>query len=306
MSIKPKACVFIGFDRPELAEKTLPPLLTVPKLYLFCDGATEKNPHSQKIYRQIFEKVRLERKSLPTEIWTPRENFGPLKGPPTSLLWMLEKEKKGTIVEEDVLTTPEFHLSYSWALDTFEDEENILAISSGLPMASRFLHSPFVKTPLLLVWGWATWYAKIKDIPIPCHPPKLPQTLSLLETLHYRRLKQMLLSDPQYAWSPYIQLALLSQNKTVLFPQNKTTQNLGVNPQARRSRGTPDTPPEPLLWAPQEKTPILCPTLCPSYHLKLFKQKNGGLLQEVRTRLALRTKAKRIWRSLRNFSNTPP
>jgi hypothetical protein len=306
VAIQPKACVFIGFDRPELASKTLAPLLPLPKLYLFCDGATKENPKKQKIYRQIFEKVRRERNPLPTEIWTPPENFGPLQGPPAAFLWMLEKEKKGTIVEEDVLTTTDFHLSYSWALDAFENDPEVLAISSGLPQASDFLHHPFVKTPLLLVWGWATWYEKIKKIPIPCAPPPLPKTLSLLETLHYNRLKKTLLANPQYAWSPYIQLTLLAQKKQVLFPQNKTTQNLGIHPQARRSRGTPDTSPEPLLWSPTDTLPPFCPNLPPHHHHQLFKQKNGGLFQEIRTRLALRTKTKKIWTSLANLTKKKP
>jgi len=292
--VSPKPCVFIAFDRPDIGRITLAPLLELPKLYLFCDGPTPEHPSQQQEYKKIFEETRKHRKNLKTEIWTPPQNYGPLLGPPTAYLWMLEKEKSGTIVEEDVLTTPAFHNLSSWALENFEQDDTTIALSSGLPNCQNLIPTPYAKSNLLLVWGWGTWYEKIKDIPIP-HPAKPPQkNLSLLEQLHYQRLTRTLRDNPHYAWSPYLQLHLLHSQKKTLFPRYKTTQNLGVNPQARRSRGTPDTPPEiePTKSAPDRALA----TLSQKSNLTLFKKKHGGLLKEIRVRLAIKTRLKKLLR----------
>ena len=195
-----KPAIFIGFDRPDLGQVCLKPLLDLPKLYLFCDGPTENVPSTQKEYKIIFDKIKKQRRSLPTEIWTPHNNHGPLHGPPSAFFWMLEKEKRGTIVEEDVLTTPAFHAYASWALDTFENQEDIIALSSGVPSAFEHLNSPFSKSNLFLVWGWASWYNKIKNIkfPDPDITPHFPK-LGLLKRLHYQRLYRTLISNPHYA-----------------------------------------------------------------------------------------------------------
>jgi hypothetical protein len=293
----PKACVFIGFDRPKIAEKTLRPLKDLPILYLFCDGPTETHPTCQKEYRILFEEIAKKRKSLKTEIWTPEKNYGPLQGPPTAFHWMLEKEKSGTIVEEDVLTTPQFHHLAQWALDTYQDDPNIIALSSGLPNSHTLIPTQVAKSNLLLVWGWATWYEKIQPIKIPDSPLKpIPKNakLSLLEKLHYQRIARQLKKNPEYAWSPYIQRYILCENKQTLFPKYKLTQNLGIHPQARRSRGTPDPNPEIAQITPKEgidgEKENKTHKLHPSENLKLFKKKHGNLLQEIRTQLAIRTR----------------
>jgi len=298
-----KPAIFIGFDRPDLGQVCLKPLLDLPKLYLFCDGPTENVPSTQKEYKIIFDKIKKQRRSLPTEIWTPHNNHGPLHGPPSAFFWMLEKEKRGTIVEEDVLTTPAFHAYASWALDTFENQEDIIALSSGVPSAFEHLNSPFSKSNLFLVWGWASWYNKIKNIkfPDPDITPHFPK-LGLLKRLHYQRLYRTLISNPHYAWSPYIQFYLLKNNKSIIFPKYKTTQNIGISPTARRTKGQADTPPEPL---PENlRLSSFLPHLSQREELLIFKKKNGGWYKELRVRLAIRSKAAKLKRllSLKNLS----
>ena len=299
MNTNEAACLFIGFDRPNLGKITLEPLMGLQTLYLFCDGPTPKTPNKQREYKTLFEKIRALRTGKKTEIWLPEKNHGQLLGPPSAFHWMLKEEKEGTIVEEDVLTTPYFHQSCAEQLVYHRNNPNILAISSGLPNAYKTLRSPYSQSNLLLVWGWATWYHKIKDIPIP--PQKLPniqslQLPNLQLILHYQRLKNLLEKNPDYAWSPYLQFYLLAAKKKTLFPRYKSTQNLGIAPKARRSRGNPDIPPQTPNTKTDTKTDTTdsYPILTSIENMMLFKEKHGNLIGEIRTRLAIRTRINKL------------
>jgi hypothetical protein len=226
-------------DRPSSAQKVLNALTKYPPrdLYLFLDSGAQNENETMSLFTST--KKERELRGLNTEIWKTEKNLGPKLGPLTAINWIMAKEGEGIILEEDVVPHPNMPLIYSWALHQWRDEPQIGAISGGLPYTS-FLRPGFTESRLLNVWGWATWKNRISDASLePLSPKTVKESYSKLSSfagrLHYKRELGLLLNNPEYCWSYYIQNHFLKEGIHCLIPSTKLCQNIGIGPAARRT-----------------------------------------------------------------------
>jgi len=292
--------LFIGYNRPKLAERTLYRLRNADPLYIFLDGNAPTQ--SRRAYLELIDSTIKDRKHARTELLLSDKNLGPMEGPWKAIRWALEKEGEAAIVEEDILIEPEFLQAYWHGLKTFRENKAILALSSSTK-TPRIPHgtSPWFHQKLLLVWGWATWWDRIQNIEAPHtlwktdRKPILGNLETLLGKLYLGREFDMLARNPNYAWSYYIQQHLLAHDKFTLGPAAKLTHNLGVGTGSLRTKQGKDGQPDPqksremIQNLPNPPEPYSRKT-----ERALEKEKFGSLLHEIRNRLQIKTRIKNL------------
>lgn len=287
---EPTPILIICFDRPEKAALLLSRIKHLPnKLYLFRDGGGSDH------FRRLFEETKKMRAEGATKILIEKTNLGGRDGPWRAIRWFFSEVPSGIILEEDIVPAPEMFECYSKALKAFSEDRTVFALGSA---PNKNVKAPgketWTRSPLLLVWGWATWADRIKgcEIPNTIWQEKgrnlLKDFKSLTAKLYLTREMKKLEANPKYCWSYYLQLHALANGLDILIPETKLARNSGVGPSARRSRTNPDGRPLPLSCATMAKKPAGANNRCKVWQKKVEKAKFVGLIHEIRNRLKLR------------------
>lgn len=286
--------LLICFDRPEMAEQLLTEMHAKKaedqptKLFLFRDGGGNDDFH------RIFQETANKRAEGTTEILMPETNLGSRNGPWHAIQWFFSHVPAGIVLEEDLQLAQEMLECYSKALKAFDDNKSIFALGSSpnhnVAPAGRH---PWTKSPLLFVWGWASWTDRITK----CQTPNLiwqengKKTLAKIQTLtgrlHLQREFKKLEINPEYCWSYYPQLHALYHKLDILIPETKLTKNVGINKLARRTNNHPDDPTIPADTKQMLNKEPMANEYNPIYQKRIELAKFIGLVQEIRTRLQL-------------------
>lgn len=293
--------LLICFDRPAQAAKTIQALQNTPcELYLFRDGGGEDK--DREAFAELFKETERTREAK-TRSRLEEKNHGHRDGPKEALRWFFSQVSAGIILEEDILPAAEMVETYSKALKFFEKDTTIFALGSA-PNKNVVAPGPlpWTRSPLFLVWGWASWADRI-------HPCQIPNSLwekfenqmlkpfaSLTAKLYLDREFKNLAKNPQYCWSYYLQFHALTSGKDILIPETKLTQNQGINGKARRTKSNPDQAPTPEECnAVNKKDPGANPNER-EWQRKIEKAKFISLFHELRNRLQIRKKVLFLFR----------
>jgi hypothetical protein len=285
----PAPVLIICYDRPEKAALLLAHLRDVPnKLFLFCDGGGSEE------FEALFAEVKAMRPEGATECLILEKNLGHRDGPWQAIQWFFSQVDAGIILEEDIMPAPRMLECYSRGLAAFADDKSVFALGSA---PNKNVAAPgkesWTRSPLFLVWGWATWADRIKACELPNDLWKKhgKALLSRFETLGARlyltREMWKLEANPSYCWSYYPQLHALANKLDILIPETKLTKNSGVGPSARRSKTNPDTRPDPRACHHMARKPSGANKACGTWQRKVEKIKFLGLIHELRNRLEL-------------------
>lgn len=294
--------LLICYDRPSLAALCLEVILQDENpLYLFADGGASPS------FQRLFEETRLARKEKKTYIRIEKENLGPRDGPWEAIKWMLKAEGSGIILEEDLQPDPNFLEFYRKGLSAFAEDKSVAALGSAPKELPPFPgEETWARSPLFLVWGWATWWDRIADIDIPHQlwSEKRKTLLSPLETfagkLYLEREFDQLKKNPHFCWSYYPQQIFLEKKQHVLIPRAKFTTNLGIGINNRRTRhGKADGKISQAACAAAAQKPATTKPYSKEYQRAIEREKFGGIIQELRNRIQIRSRVKSIIKSFR-------
>ena len=148
------------FNRPIHLKKTLSSLkknllFNKSKIYIFADGAkTEKDLIDVDKVRNLVKNLKGFKKK---KIIFRKKNFGLAKNIISGVNYVLKKEKKIIVLEDDLITS-KFFLSYmNKSLDYYKKENKVASIHGYIyPLNKKnLLDNFFIKGADC--WGWGTW-----------------------------------------------------------------------------------------------------------------------------------------------------
>ena len=126
-------------------------------LYVFSDAAKkEKDFENVNKVREIINKIDGFKEVIVTEAET---NFGCANSVISGITKVINKHGKAIIVEDDILTAPNFLEFMNEALDRYENDKRIFSISGynvPMPIPENYKKPAFL-TYRYSSWGWATW-----------------------------------------------------------------------------------------------------------------------------------------------------
>ena len=161
--------VLFAYNRPAHLSKTLEALqantlASKSKLYIFSDAAkSEKDEQKVEKVRKIINSVK---GFFEINILESKENKGLAKSVISGVSKVIEKHGKAIILEDDLISTPNFLEYMNAALEFYEKFEKIAAISGYCPpieFPKNFSDKVFF-FPRNSSWGWATWQNRWKKI----------------------------------------------------------------------------------------------------------------------------------------------
>lgn len=154
--------VFFVYNRPKHTETVLNALKknTLAKdslLYVFSDAAKkEKDFENVNKVREIVNKIDGFKKVFVTEAKT---NIGCADSIISGIAKVINEHGKAIIIEDDILTAPNFLEFMNEALEKYENDKRIFSISGyNVPMQiPGNWETPVFLTYRYSSWGWATW-----------------------------------------------------------------------------------------------------------------------------------------------------
>jgi hypothetical protein len=301
------AVLVMCYDRPHLALGTLRAIRAHEgPILIFQDGEPPGGAADEM--REIAHVISQERKSTgPTILHQEERNLGQRDAPIKAIGWAAETSPSFIVLEEDILPAPKMVEIYSKALAHFEHDPTIFALG-----ASKLCNpknqpgpKPWTRSPLFLVWGWASWKNRIDLCQVPNRiwqergPSLLEPTATLLAKLYLAREMGLLAKNPHYCWSYYLQLHCLHHKLDILVPETKLAWNRGIHKGARHTQYAPDEPwTNPAVDQMARKAPGANPKN-KAWEKELEQKKFVSLLHELRARLAIRQKIQKLTKKTR-------
>lgn len=128
-------------------------LIKYKKIYISIDGPRNLNDKKEqdKITKYINKK-----KNINIKIRRLKKNHGCQKAVIAALDWLFRNEKKGIILEDDLIPKKDFFNFCEKNLLKFEKNKKIFSICGFNPLDLQ-LNKKFIITKYFMCWGWATW-----------------------------------------------------------------------------------------------------------------------------------------------------
>ena len=133
-------------------------------LYVFSDAAKkEKDFENVNNVREIINKIDGFKEVIVTEAET---NIGCADSIISGITKVINKHNKAIIVEDDILTAPNFLEFMNEALNRYENDKRIYSVSGFVPnekmaeICSDFLFLAYRNSS----WGWGTWVDRWNDV----------------------------------------------------------------------------------------------------------------------------------------------
>lgn len=160
--------VLFVYNRPRETERTLAALkdnylAKYSEIYVFCDGpknelSADDVEKTRKVVREIdgFKRVR---------VFESRENKGLAKSIISGVSQVIEKHQTVIVLEDDLITSPNFLDFMNEALSFYENDEKIFSISGfTLPLKNMPMGSDFYLGYRASSWAWGTWQRVWQDV----------------------------------------------------------------------------------------------------------------------------------------------
>lgn len=149
------------FNRLDVVKKTFEPIRAArpERLYIAADGPRLDKPGEKELTEKV-RKYILDNVDWDCEVKTlyRDKNIGCELAMSGAVAWFFSYEEKGIILEDDILTCPEFFQFCEQMLNFYENSDNITYIS-GYNFLSNITEScnSYYFLPEAQAWGWATW-----------------------------------------------------------------------------------------------------------------------------------------------------
>lgn len=235
-----------AFRRPELTARLLRSLLASPEIqtsrvYAFCDGARreEDAPLVARTRKVIAEA------GLPDLELVERPGNMGLAGNVVDGVTRLCRESGRVIVlEDDLILSPGFLRYMNHALDRYQDEAQVFAVSGYMYPVRHAAPHDALFMPFISSWGWATWARAWR-----CFDAGASRAGEVLEDAPTRRrfdldgaygFSRMLrrqLAGQSDSWAIRWYLSVFAQGGLSLFPRRSLVENGGFDDDSTHCRG---------------------------------------------------------------------
>lgn len=241
--------LFCTFNRLECTKKVFERIREVKpaKLYLLSDGPRE-NVSGEK------EKVNAVREYLEEHIdWEcqvyknfAEKNMGCGKRMSSGISWAFEQEEKLIILEDDCLADFSFFEYCKELLDVYEKNENVMLIGGYNPLGILEEEDSFIFTPIIEIWGWATWKRAWQQYDYNITDWKERKVSAYMKSVmnekaveHYSKLFDYVYKHEIDTWDYQLQYLILQNEKLAIVPKSNMVKNIGFGDDATHTKTVP-------------------------------------------------------------------
>jgi hypothetical protein len=234
------------FNRPIHLKKTLSSLkknllFNKSKIYIFADGAkTEKDLIDVDKVRNLVKNLKGFKKK---KIIFRKKNFGLAKNIISGVNYVLKKEKKIIVLEDDLITS-KFFLSYmNKSLDYYKKENKVASIHGYIyPLNKKnLLDNFFIKGADC--WGWGTWkrswmkFEKKPEVLIKKIKKKnLIREFNFNNTKNYFQMLKKNLYIKNKSWAIQWYASAFLKNMYTLYPKYTYVKNIGLDGSGKNTK----------------------------------------------------------------------
>lgn len=238
------------YRRPDHLRRTLETLranalASQSDLFIFCDGAKSDQDRSAVLHTRAVARE---------QSWCGRVhivesdlNCGLSTSISSGVTQLCERFGRAIVLEDDLITAPDFLEYVNHALDKYADESNVHQISGYMfPVQIPEKDSAFSAffLPLTTSWGWATWQRSWRKFSNDVSSARLDaldeaarQRFDLDGNFPFSRMLLSRVRGHNDSWAILWYLTVFSENGLVLFPPETLIENIGFDGTGVHSRG---------------------------------------------------------------------
>lgn len=241
--------LFCTFNRLECTKKTFERIREIKptRLYLLSDGAREN------VSGEI-EKVNAVRTYLEEHIdWKcqvyknySEKNMGCGKRMSSGISWAFDQEERLIILEDDCLADMSFFTYCQELLDLYEENENVKLIGGYNPLGILDGTDSFVFTPIIEIWGWATWKRAWQHYDYDISDWKERKISEYMKSVmddkairHYTQLFDYVYTHEIDTWDYQLQYLVLQNEGLAIVPSKNMIENIGFGADATHTTMIP-------------------------------------------------------------------
>lgn len=227
------AALIIGYSRPAGILNLIKSLTLngVTRIYISIDGP--KNARDIK-NQQIIQKVISDYyndKSVQIKVLKQEINLGIAVSVIGAIDWFFSQEDYGLILEDDLLISPDFLNYANICLEKYSNIPNVWMISGSQLLSGLSSKSETIWVNYPMIWGWATWANKWKEMRSSLIEDK---NTTFSQSLNYRNLywkvgAKRVLSGKVDTWDTPLAFEFKVQNKFCILPPLNLVSNIGFD-----------------------------------------------------------------------------
>lgn len=210
------------------------------KLYIAADGPRLSHEGENDKCKETRQAI-LDLIDWPCEVHKlfRENNLGCARAVYEAVTWMFEKETKGVIIEDDIITTNDFYHFCEDLLEHYQGDENVMSITGFNPNGDDNKSDSYYFTDTLGCWGWATWSRAWKkmDFSIEGYPlysitwfiKHRGWIRGLMEFYYNRNNYRLFKNDKFTSWAGRWGNSVWKSNGFFVVPKVNLTLNIGMD-----------------------------------------------------------------------------
>jgi len=228
------------YNRPSHTKQTLSylkrnKLFNDSELYIFCDGpkADATNEQMAKI-DELHSLFNAENLPNIAQLIKQEKNIGLANSITFGINKVFELHEKVIVIEDDILTSPDFLEYMNKALNHYENEERVMHISGFIPpINTNKIKEDYVFVKNASCWGWGTWKKAWANFPksdeeIAKQIPNLNKRDFDYGNNYHRMLNRALKKEID-SWAIKWYYAIYQKKGLCLHPIKSLTKNIGLD-----------------------------------------------------------------------------
>lgn len=235
--------LYIVFNRPEVTEITFQKIKEIKpkKLYIVIDAARTDKKDEYILVERVKNIVSQKNVNWNCDLkyLVREENYGCKKNITTAISWVLEKEDRLIILEDDIVITKAFIEFANEMLEKYKNTENVAMISANNYTPLKSLKSDYLFSNYGHIWGWATWkrvWSKF-DVEVPDLELAVENDLSDIKFFSKKEKKyykqyftiwlEKIKNKTENAWGPQFSFFRRQNNLLSIVPKVNLASNIG-------------------------------------------------------------------------------
>ena len=232
--------VLFVYNRLEHTKKTIYALkvnqfVSDSLLYIYSDG--NKNQKDKNSVEEVRKYISSISGFKEVKITLREKNLGLVDSVITGVSEVIEKFGKAIVLEDDIVTSPNFLKFMNEALDFYEKDEKIYSISGynfPIQIPKSYKHQIYI-SPRPSSWGWATWKDRWEKVTWNVYGDTLFKDKKSLNSLLDKAgndLAPMFLKSVEgriSSWAVKFAYTQIKNNVYCLYPTKSLTKNIGAD-----------------------------------------------------------------------------
>jgi len=232
----------IAYSRPEGLSKILQTLLSngIQRIYIAVDGAkNQRDLTNQKDIESVISNFKqLSGKKI--HVLRQKQNLGIAVAIIGAVDWFFANEKRGLILEDDLVVSDQFFKFAKSALEIYENNDEVWMISGTQLFPNSQKVNEVVWSNYPMIWGWASWSAKWYEMRRSLFEKKIIPLSKRADSryLFWATGANRVLSGKVDTWDIPLACEFLNQNKLCAMPAVNLVSNIGTDSVSTNTKKT--------------------------------------------------------------------